>query len=244
MIKNVKLLIVLAIFICGNWAIGQDRYKLNLKLHLELEEIGATGKNLPVFIKGDLAEIQREVEAVGGIYKYGVEEIASVEIPANQVRGLAQAEGIERIEYYNSRGVVLNDYLTFNNNLDSVHLGEGNLPMPLKGNGVILAVIDTGIEWRHPDLQNADSTTRILYIWDQIDTTCTNNPMGYDYGCEWNSAQINADTISHDPTRSFGHGSRVAGLAAGNGNAVGAYVGAAPETDICLLYTSPSPRDS
>lgn len=37
----------------------------------------------------------------------------------------------------------------------------------LTGKGVLVAVIDSGIDYLHPDFQASDGTSRILYLWDQ-----------------------------------------------------------------------------
>lgn len=40
-------------------------------------------------------------------------------------------------------------------------------PDGLSGRGVIVALIDSGLDYTHPDFCNADGTTRILALWDQ-----------------------------------------------------------------------------
>ena len=81
------------------------------------------------------------------------------------------------------------------------------------GSGVIVGVFDTGIDWSHPDFQNPDGTTRILYIWDLTTTgTAPGTIGGVDFtgGNECSAAVINARSCSeHDVA---GHGSHVAGI--------------------------------
>lgn len=40
-------------------------------------------------------------------------------------------------------------------------------PDGLTGRGVIVALIDSGIDYTHPDFRNADGSTRIVALWDQ-----------------------------------------------------------------------------
>lgn len=114
-----------------------------------------------------------------------------------------------------------------------------------KGNGVIVAIIDTGIDWDHPDFRNPlDQTkSRILRIWDQTLTPTTGEaaPVGFSFGVEYTQTQIN-DEIDGTPVGfvrekdTDGHGTHVAGTAVGNGAALSTkYSGLAPNADIVVI---------
>jgi len=113
----------------------------------------------------------------------------------------------------------------------------------LTGKGVLVGVIDSGIDWCHKDFQKADGTSRILYIWDQ-GLTANNNETSpdakivgqADYGVEYTQKQINGSLKNCDrkTIRSFdtnGHGTHVAGIAAGGGSSPGV----APEADLVII---------
>ncbi len=93
----------------------------------------------------------------------------------------------------------------------------------LYGSGVIVAVIDSGIDYAHPAFRNADGTTRILELWDQ--TIPGNPPEGYALGSVYTAEEINRALQAESrerqlavvPSRDLsGHGTHVAGIAAGN----------------------------
>ncbi len=109
----------------------------------------------------------------------------------------------------------------------------------LTGAGVIVAILDSGIDYTHPDFRNSDGSTRILSIWDQsIDG---DPPQGFREGTEYSREQINfalsENLTSLVPTRdTLGHGTAVAGIAAGNGaDSGGEVMGAAPEAEIIVV---------
>lgn len=59
----------------------------------------------------------------------------------------------------------------------------------LFGQGVLVAIIDSGIDYSHPDFRNEDGTTRISALWDQ--TIKGTPPPGYDIGTLYTREQLN-----------------------------------------------------
>ena len=105
-------------------------------------------------------------------------------------------------------------------------------------------MIDSGIDYSHPDFRNPDGTTRIRALWDQ--SISGNPPEGYFLGTEYTQEQINA-ALSEPvkarqeqivPSRDIsGHGTSVAGVAAGNGRGSvgGIYMGVAPQSELLIV---------
>ena len=106
------------------------------------------------------------------------------------------------------------------------------------GAGVIVAVLDRGIDWTHPDFRNADGSTRILAMLDMSGQNyCSaGNPTPVEYS----QAQINA-ALNGGPSigmrDAVGHGTLTAGTAAGNGRGMSGdlYAGIAPKADLLIV---------
>src|SRR5690606_12996566 len=116
--------------------------------------------------------------------------------------------------------------------------GANPVPQGYLGDEVIIGFIDTGIELAHPDFQNEDGTTRIIALWDQTqdENIPFRVPEAYGYGQEWNAEDINLGITGHNDQPSYsGHGSTVAGVGAGNGNATGQFKGVAPNADLIII---------
>lgn len=60
----------------------------------------------------------------------------------------------------------------------------------LFGEGILVAMIDSGIDYSHPDFRNEDGTTRIAVLWDQ--TIPGSPPVGFNMGTIYSREQINA----------------------------------------------------
>jgi subtilisin family serine protease len=103
-----------------------------------------------------------------------------------------------------------------------------SLRLNLTGKGVITAVLDSGIDYFHEDFRNADGTTRIIALWDQsLGKVYTQEEINY--------ALANGREFLPSTDLS-GHGTAVAGIAAGNGRAQnGRYRGVAYESDILVV---------
>lgn len=129
---------------------------------------------------------------------------------------------------------------------DAVHAGT---PIT-SGKGVIVGIVDSGIDWRHVNFQNASGASRILNIWDQSLTSQSGEspPPGFQYGVEYSNADIigalgqpNPQAAVRHDDGSAGHGTHVSGIAAGNGAAAGqqrsagTFVGMAPDADLIVV---------
>ena len=131
----------------------------------------------------------------------------------------------------------------------------------LTGRGTLVGLIDSGIDYTHPDFRNNDGTTRISLLWDQtiapesISNTDSQPsfPEGYSLGTLFTSDIINQALEAPDPQTRLsicpsqdlsGHGTHVAGIAAGNGRASnGVYRGVAYEADLLVVKLgTPSPN--
>lgn len=113
----------------------------------------------------------------------------------------------------------------------------------LFGEGIIVAIIDSGLDIFNNDFRNTDGTTRLLNLWDQ--SISGNPPEGYFLGSEYDEASINE--ILRNPTLPIpgedfsGHGTAVTGVAAGNGaNSDGRYSGVAPKSRIIAVKMAPA----
>ena len=123
----------------------------------------------------------------------------------------------------------------------------------LFGRGILIAVLDSGIDYTHPEFRNPDGSTRILAIWDQ--TGNGNPPEGLDLGTEYSREEINEALMGSEksdpegadsnvsnrrliPIRDLsGHGTAVAAIAAGNN-------GVAPQAQLLIVKLGNPAPDS
>ncbi|MBI5031463.1 MAG: S8 family peptidase [Chloroflexi bacterium] len=142
-------------------------------------------------------------------------------LPANTVKELAAANGVKWVSL---DAPIVQTACTLpcidTSNLKSIYPqtikatklwnANGNL----QGQGIAVAVVDSGINANHPDLLNADGTSRVIA------------------SVKMNSAATTTDDY-------MGHGTFVAGIIGGNGKASnGAYIGLAPQVNLVNVKIS------
>lgn len=104
------------------------------------------------------------------------------------------------------------------------------------GKNVLIAIIDSGIDYLHPDFIE-NNKTKIVSIWDQ-ESDKKKPPDGLIFGSEFTSDDINKAIEANDKTLTedrIGTGTTAAGIAAGRGNLNSQYKGVAIDSELVVV---------
>jgi len=195
-------------------------------------------REVGVFLQGDVIALRAAVAQAGGAVNTVAGDILTARVPLHAVGRLVESPALRRI----TLGTAVkrrNDRAATHVGVDLVHAGAAPLPQGYTGEGVIVGVIDSGIDWRHRDFRDRTdpNRSRVLAIWDQTDSE--GRTPGFSYGTEWTQEDIEqdlrdaSDLVRH--TDLDGHGTHVIGTAASNGAATGSYKGMAPDADLIMV---------
>lgn len=175
---------------------------------------------------------------------------AILTVPAEEVEALADVEEIEYVEkpkrYY--FGAQLPDE---NSCIYPVTLSGAELT----GKDVLIAILDSGIDYRRSEFRRRDGNTRICYLWDQslVPGSEKRPPAGFQIGVEFTEEEINR-ALLEDEREGFqsvpsldvsGHGTAVAGIAAASPVTMeggGIYRGIASESQLLIVKLG-TPRE-
>ena len=171
---------------------------------------------------------------------------AVVTLPESEIDSYSHREQIEFIEKPKQLY-----FETFQGKEASCILPLQNGVSGLTGIGVLVGIVDSGIDFFHPDFRTEDGSSRILSLWDQ--SIPGNPPEGYVIGTEYTKEEINKALALGEiqgrrlvPSRDYtGHGTAVLGIAAGNGRASGgANRGIAYESDLLVVKMKNADKNS
>lgn len=164
--------------------------------------------------------------------------IATVTIDLSTVEALAAEPSIKFIEAATPVQVRM-DQARKIAHVDEIHRGDGQLNnTPYKGSGVVVGVVDVGFQYTHAAFRDPDNTanTRIKRVWEQDGSSVIyGKPSGYSYGFELKTqTQMFERQYDARYTDNIGHGTHVAGIAAG-GDMDRIYYGVAPKADLVIV---------
>lgn len=218
-----------------------NRHKAYVQAMKSEERAGSPGDEhlaVAVIFEGPVAKL----EEVGFLTHSVYGQVAFGDIKVSNLERLADLPAVKQVEA-ETRARPLLDVSVPEINVPAVWSGTPSY----KGKGVVVGIVDTGIDVLHKCFQSPDgSKTRILWLWDQtLPSSDGTPPAGFTYGQEFKPDAIN-DAIAH-PDKPFvhqdveGHGTHVAGIAAGDGSQSGNchlsdhYIGVAPEADLIIV---------
>ena len=172
--------------------------------------------NLIVKFSGEYEEFISQLVDTG---VFGSEDLgsgyAALDIEREYIDRLYSYPVVEDIEL--PRDTYINDFRAAEYNCPSAPEFRSR---QFGGQGVLVGIIDTGVDYTNPEFRHPDGSTRIKYFWDQ--TAEGTPPGGFLSGAEYTSEMIDNALVSSDPlsvipkTDTSGHGTAVAGIAAGN----------------------------
>jgi len=125
--------------------------------------------------------------------------------------------------------------------LSSITDVQKNANLALFGEGILIGFVDTGIEYQHQAFINKDKTSRIVSIWDQTINNDETNISEMGYGTEYDNKILNAALLLENPlslaptTDEIGHGTILAGIAAGNFNEAQSFSGVTPKAELVIV---------
>ena len=163
------------------------------------------------------------VNEMFGILYVPLNEIGPLEINSYTYASLPKCYTFMDVDALNASGITrLNNHPYLN----------------LQGEGTVIAVIDSGIDYMNSIFRSGD-VSRIAYIWDQ--TIIGGEDERVPYGKVFTRKDINRALIDENPREIVpsvdenGHGTAMAGLAAGNFVPAENFSGAAPKATIIVV---------
>ncbi|MBS1806809.1 MAG: S8 family serine peptidase [Acidobacteria bacterium] len=211
-----------------------------------------------VKLQDDSEAAQNELRAKGFRVRARVGDIAVAEIPVDELPNLAGLAAVKQLHAAKFKSL-LSDHkfavrasskaaAAFANDAANaaIKAPEARATLNMTGRNVVIGLIDSGIDWRHGDFRTADGKTRIKALWDMSDNSGTGpNGVGRIYSETDINAALQTSGVVNERDLN-GHGTHVAGTAAGNGLGTGGsvsggtFTGIAPDADLIVVKATRS----
>lgn len=170
------------------------------------------------------------LRAAGADVLAQVDDIAVVRLPASRLAELATLGSVRSVALSLRASAAL-DSSRRRTGVTRVQAGTAGLPQAYTGAGVMLGVLDSGLDYRHPDFRTSDAAapgaSRVQALLDFSQGT---------NGAECRKGQLDSLTCPQiDGSGGSSHGTHVTGTAGGNGRRNSAYIGMAPQADLMFV---------
>ncbi len=228
----------------GKYRMPLEDLKRSTKLNPHLKQVAMdyfTDVNRPLdtpirmLIQADPGQVEALAMAADATIQSRVGDIFSITLPIGRLTTLAGHPALIRAEYFPAEKVETNaDSAAILSNVPPVWNGDSPLTRAYTGKGVVVGIIDSGMDYEHPAFRWAtdQNRSRILRYWDQTSFKGV-PPLGYMGGSEWTLDMIEAELSDNPPNfidsqDDIAHGTHVGAIAAGN-------MGMATQADIMVV---------
>ena len=198
-------------------------------------------KSYPIVYQGDIATALNNI----GITDFMIlNDLLAVAYVADDFNGDILDNTYEVAWYQESK--TMSTMIEINENIEGgervataagTNFIEDNPYINLNGKDVLIGIIDSGIDYLHPDFINEDNTSKIISIWDQ-ESEVKPPPEGMIFGSDFTRDDINQAISNNDDTLTkdnIGTGTIAAGIAVGNGTVNELYRGVALGSELMLV---------
>ncbi|NBX79801.1 MAG: hypothetical protein EBQ94_05380, partial [Flavobacteriales bacterium] len=177
-----KFSILFAILFLGITSYSQKTY-LNFDDYLSEKPNQLTAFTIPNSPK-HLSLLEKE----GINVKYQTKNWLFIQATASWINSQKKNGNLDNFYFEFSNPRALADSAVVRHKVNLVHNGV-NLDTSYTGKGVIIGIVDEGLDFNHPDFKLANGKTRVLRYWDHTTNTGT-IPSPYNYGIVWDKTQI------------------------------------------------------
>lgn len=234
MTRQVLAFLITLLGMASMWASSPLTASSKLRLHrhgIASGRLAPRGEEemLQAFIRVDDEKDVTSLQALGVKINARFDHFLTVGIPAGVMADVLSFNGVRTISLARPL-YLLNDSARSLSAIDVIHEGKGMMA-PLTGKGVIIGIIDTGIDFNHINLCDNSGQTRIKAVYLPCDTTGSRPVIGSDTlpgSCYETPDKIAELTTDFDGTS---HGTHTLGTAAGSCR-LNEWYGVAPEAEL------------
>ncbi|CEN93102.1 bile acid germinant receptor pseudoprotease CspC [Paraclostridium sordellii] len=201
-------------------------------------------KSYLIIYQGKIEDVEKDLKS-NGIERYVIinNQLLAIYVPINFREEILTT--IETVAWW-QRSMAMSSLIEVTNNMStgvSITDSAGtdyiykNPYITTTGKDVLIAIIDSGIDYLHPDFINENNTSKIVSIWDQ-ESNKKQPPKGFIFGSEFTREDINTAIMENDKTLSvdnIGTGTIAAGISSGNGRLNSQYKGVAVDSELVVV---------